>query len=343
MNIHNVDFDTDLRRSFTEYIKILYKHKSRRMKFRGNTKEELIIWQKRARTCLVEILGGKPEIISELNLKRKVVEETANFSIERLLYQTKKDLWATAYLVLPQGVTLPAPAVLCPPGHGYGMNQVLFERDRYCVYKRYPLELAKRGFICFVPEHIGFGERVGTTNDSSHIFYYLALNLLGESMMGFFLWDLQRALDILMAMSEVDNKRIGCYGLSLGGELTLLLTAIDDRIKCACISGFLSSYASSFLSQAHCGCGYVYGLVRDFEHVDIAALIAPRPLLIESGTKDPLFPIDEARKSFSHLRKIYSIMDAEDRLVQHIFEGEHEISGVAAFDWLNKWLRNGDN
>jgi len=137
---------------------------------------------------------------------------------------------------------------------------------------------------------------------------------------------------------EVNSERIGCYGLSLGGEMTLLTTAVDDRIKCACISGFFCSYASSFLSQAHCGCGYVHGLLRELEHVDIAALIAPRPLLIESATRDPLFPVDVARENFAQLRKIYGIAGAEDRLVHHIFEGEHEISGVVAFDWLKKRL-----
>jgi len=330
----------DLRRSFAEYLKDLYRRKSRRLAFRGNTREELFAWQKETRLRLLKLLGGKGETTPSSDLKRKVVEETYDLSIERLFYQTRPGLWATAYLILPRGASFPVPAVLCPPGHGSGMNQVVFEHGRYCIYKQYPLEIARLGMAALVPEHIGFGERVGTANDSSHAFYYLSLNLLGESMMGFLLWDLQRAIDVLTSLPEVDKERIGCYGLSLGGEMTLLTTALDDRVKCACISGFFSSYASSFLSEAHCGCGYVYGLARELEHADIAALIAPRPLLIESGNNDRLFPVDVARENFMELRKIYGIAGADDHLVHHTFEGEHEISGDVAFDWLKKSLKS---
>ncbi|MEM3041759.1 MAG: secretin N-terminal domain-containing protein, partial [Nitrososphaerota archaeon] len=284
---------------------------------------------RRSLTTRARIRSGETLVLGGL------IEEREHITIERLLYQTRPGLWAPAYLVCPKNKPGRLPAILCPPGHGEGMNQVLFEKGDY---KRYPIELAERGFVTLVPENIGFGERVGRTDDATHQFYYLAVNLLGESMMGFLIWDLQRALDVLEGLPNVDRSRIGCYGLSLGGELTLLTTAVDERIKCACISGFFTSYASTFLNVCHCGCGYVHGLAAEFEHVDIASLIVPKPLLLETGAKDTGFPTHVARTSFAALLDEYALYDAADRLELDAFDGKHEISGKRAYEWFKKWL-----
>lgn len=330
-----VDFDMDLTHSFTDYLREFYSTRKRRMAFKGSTQGDHETWKVGARSRLLELLGGRCESVPPLSLKRKIIEEREDVSIERLLYQTRPGLWAPAYLVIPKNRSGRLPAILCPPGHGDGMNQVLFESGGY---KQYPIELAKQGFVTIVPENIGFGERVGRADDATHQFSYLAVNLFGESMMGFLVWDLQRALDVLDNLPNVDPSNIGCYGLSLGGELTLLTTAIDERIKCACISGFFTSYASTFLSVCHCGCGYVHGLATEFEHVDLAGLIVPRPLLLETGIKDTSFPTPVTRTSGATLSDIYALYNATDRLGYDIFEGEHEISGRRAHEWFKKWL-----
>jgi len=334
-NKTDVDFDMDLTHSFADYLKDLYSTRKRKMAFKGNSKRDHETWKIKARSRLLELLGGRCESIPDPSLKRKIIEEKEDITIEKLIYQTRPGLWAPAYLVSPKNRPGRLPAILCPPGHGDGMNQVLFETGDY---KRYPIELAKHGFVTLVPENIGFGERVGKTDDATHQFYYLAANLLGESMMGFLVWDLQRALDILEKLPNVDPSNIGCYGLSLGGELTLLTTAIDERIKCACISGFFTSYASTFLNVCHCGCGYVHGMAAEFEHVDIASLIVPRPLLLESGVKDTGFPTYATRISVATLSEEYALYNATERLELDAFDGKHEISGQRAYKWFKRWL-----
>lgn len=338
-----MDVDTDLRRSFTEYLKGLYRKHSRTRAFRGTTVEELVRWQEEMRPRLLELLGGQCETIPDPQLKRRWVEERDGVLIERLLYQTRPGLWTPAFLVRPKEIEGPLPGVLCPPGHGGGMHQVVFEEVNTIggteMYKQYPLEIARRGMAALVPEHIGFGERVAGEKDTNHPFYYQVLDLLGESAIGFFLWDLQRALDVLMELPEVDRNRIGCYGLSLGGEMTLFAAAVEPRIRAACISGFFSSYASTFLAERHCGCGYVHGLVQEMEHIDIATLIVPRPLVVESGTWDPMVPVEAALKSVAQLRRIYALCGAKDRLLHDVFVGRHEISGGIAFNALERWLK----
>jgi dienelactone hydrolase len=326
-------------RDFKKELERLYSEHSRKWAFRGQSEQALVQWQAQTRSKLGELLGPFPPSVA-LKLERKVVAETEGYIRERLLYQTQPGIYVPAYLIIPKKVAWPVPGVLCPPGHGGGMNQVV---DEIGIYKQYPLELVRRGMAVLIPEHAGFGERCGKAEekDAQHAYYYLSLNLLGRSAIGYMLWDLMRALDVMQQLPEIDPHRIGCYGLSLGGETTLFAAAMDTRIKLACISGFLCSYQSSFLAEGHCGCGYVHGLVNYMEHVDVATLIAPRPLLIESATRDPIFPVDVAQQTYRELQEVYRLCDARDRIDQDVFEGEHEISGAKSYAWFERWLVKG--
>ncbi len=330
--------ETDLSHSFRRYLDALYAERARAWAFRGRTAEDLRCWQEETRPRLIALLGGSEPARVPPRLRREVVAETATFRRERLYYDTRLGLMATAQLLLPAGAAGRVPAVLCPPGHGGGMNQVLEEKG---IYKRYPFSLVERGLAALVPEHIGFGERTGPPGGealANHALFYHALALLGENAMGYLLWDLRVALDVLQSLPEVDGERIGCYGLSLGGEMALLLAACDPRVRVAGISGFLTSYKSTFLDVSHCGCGYAFALARCLEHQDIAALIAPRPLVVESGTRDSGFPVAAARESVEYLRGLYRMAGAEDQLAHDVFGGEHEISGAVALNWFARWL-----
>ena len=71
---------------------------------------------------------------------------------------------------------------------------------------------------------------------------------------------------------------------------------------------------------------------------DIAGLIAPRPLLIESGVDDPIFPQPGAAKALEQLKQIYAHYLAEDKLASDVFEGGHRWNGAKAYDWLDEWM-----
>jgi len=329
----------ETRHNFERYLDRIYRENCRQWAFEATSIEDFRRWQTRARRGLKRLLTLHQREKATLCLQREVVKETANYVRERVSYNTQPGVRVPAWLFIPKRAGLPAPAVLCPPGHGGGMNQVVDESPG--IYKQYPLDMVRRGFVVLVPEHLGFGERAGEPGSdrrSNHPYLYHSLNLLGESQQGVMVWDLMRALDALQELPEVRRSRIGCYGLSLGGETTLLLSAVDRRVRVACISGFLCSYRSSFLAESHCGCGYSFALARHLEHVDLAALVAPRPLCIESAENDPIFPVQEAQKTCRQLRKLYRLCGSPERVVQDVFEGGHEISGAVAPDWLERWL-----
>jgi hypothetical protein len=87
-----------------------------------------------------------------------------------------------------------------------------------------------------------------------------------------------------------------------------------------------------------CGSQVLGGMLGAIEHVDLGALIAPRPLLIETGTEDPIFPVAAARREFARLARVYDALGVADRLEHDVFEGEHRWNGVRAYEFLEQWL-----
>ncbi len=86
--------------------------------------------------------------------------------------------------------------------------------------------------------------------------------------------------------------------------------------------------------MSHCACNFMPGLHKFGEIYDLGGLIAPRPLLVEAGDYDPIFPIGSVKKSVARTRKIYKLFGAERGLETDYFEGDHQISGRRAYDFL---------
>jgi dienelactone hydrolase len=153
------------------------------------------------------------------------------------------------------------------------------------------------------------------------------------------LLDLGRALDVLCAHPLVDSTRVGVAGLSYGGTCTLLLAALDERVRVAIVSGYLSSWrAAHTVPWNMCGSQVMPGQLGAIEHVDIAALVAPRPLLVESGTDDMIFPVASARATVDRLRPLYARLGASEAIAHDVFEGDHQWHGAEVPAFLERWL-----
>jgi dienelactone hydrolase len=319
---------------FNRYLKTLYDQTSRQMRFRGETPNDFRAWETEARAKVVELLSidHLPSATPEM----QVLEETEHdsYKIQKIAYQTLPELWVPAYLLTPTTGEPPFPTILCPPGHGGGINQVMHEDG---AYHKYTQRFAEAGFVALVPEHISFGERANPDYRGCS-FEHECLNLLGSTVIGYRTWELQRGLDLLETLPQVDNARIGCAGLSLGGEMTHYLAACDTRIRVACIACFLTSFKGTFLKEPHCTCGYVPKMARYFEHADLASLIAPRPMMIQVGTKDPSFLVEDAEASYEELAGLYRRLDAEAQITLDVFEGGHEFDVEPALGWFRRWL-----
>src|ERR687883_2154692 len=112
-----------------------------------------------------------------------------------------------------------------------------------------------------------------------------------------------------------------------GAPCTPFSAALEPRIKAAMISGYLNTFQASVMSISHCIDNYVPGILNWAEMYDVAGLIAPRPLFVESGEKDDIFPIDASRSSFERVKKVYEVFDAGSLTEQETFDGPHSFWG----------------
>ena len=344
-----MEFNYDPIKAFVERYK-----RGQIFSFKAKTVAEWESWRSDFRRVLNELLGI--QFFERAEPSFTIIEERRCDRYLRQKVVIKSDPYTSvpAYVLVPEGIKGGLPAVVAVHGHGYGKD------DLVCIWedgservepvsrgyqKDFALELVRRGLLVIVPEQCGFGERRleedvkrGPEQSSCKSLSLWAL-MMGTTAAGRRVWDAMRVIDYLCTREEVDPSRIGMMGISGGGTTTLFTSALDDRVKAVVISGYLNTFKDSILSIDHCVDNYIPGILRYGEMYDVAALIAPRPLLVESGTKDPIFPVEAAKHAFEQVRRAYALLRAEDRIEADFFEGRHEISGRRSYDFMASWLK----
>ena len=322
-----------------------------RMRFRARTRTEAIAWQKRLRRKLTELLGGFPARRTALNAASLDHRAFTGFTRERVVFQSRPQSTVFAYLLLPAGAKSPRPAIVCLPGHGRGADPVagIDEQGELDTagreyQHRFGAQAVEHGYAALVVEMLGFGcrrdpaARRRSSGTSSCQPSAGAALLLGGTMAGWRTWDVMRAIDYLAARPEVDSRRVACMGISGGGTVTLYAAALDPRIRTAVFSGSVASYRDSIFSIAHCIDNYVPGILDWAEMGDVAALIAQRPVFVDSGERDNIFPVASAREVVAGLRQVYGLWGAENSVGHEVFAGDHSFYGKGAFAFLEKHL-----
>ena len=312
-------------------------------------------WQEQFTSELKTLLGGFPEQTCDLLPKVLEIEEEDGFTCELVAIQTLPGEFMPCFVLIPDSYDIEnLKPVIALHGHGsWGGAAIVKSPDdplgaalNLELNYDYAGQLAKRGYMVFVPELRGFGQRLEDPDfregDPEWISscYAVSVNalLLGKTLLGLRVYDIMRLIDYIQTRKELLSDTLGCVGLSGGGMVTLFTTALDRRITCAVVSGYFNTFRDSIMAVRHCLCNFVPGIVQAVEMVDIAGLVAPRPLLVESGTKDPIFPTYATQQAYSKLERIYSIFGADLKLDIDVFEGEHAWSGAKAYDWLARWL-----
>jgi len=243
-----------------------------------------------------------------------------------------------------------APAVLCVHGHGlYGNDPIVGRTDIEGVAENiqkhnydYGLQFVRRGYVVAAPCMIPFGRRVDREeyrgNDPCAI-AFVRMQALGQLAITENLRDLRWSLDLLQGRSEVDGTRLGCAGLSYGGRMTMLVSAVDDRIKVASVSGSLNLMQERISTRYSCGVQMIPGLLKYGDYSEIGSLIAPRPCVWETGSTDWLVVPKWDEIFRDRLRRIYKAFQAEDKLQFDRFEGGHKWNGALAFPLFEKVLK----
>ena len=305
---------------------------------------ELDAWRARVRMRLTALLGPPPTRVP-LNVEISAPSPRSPAGggrYDRMRCEWDADEWMSvpAELLVPVGRTEPGPAVLAIHGHGPGRAQICEDTPG-----GYAHDLATRGYLVLAPDLRCFGERADW-NPPDH--YACDTNLVhavmaGESPLAANLWDLARGLDVLADHPLVDPGRLGVVGFSYGATCALFLAALDDRVAAAVVSGYVSSVAESHrVPWNMCGSQVLPGMLGRLEHLDVAALVAPRPLLVQTGRGDDIFPLPAAVETVSRLRRVYELLSPDDaggeRLRHDVWEGGHEWHGPPAYEFLDRWL-----
>jgi len=264
--------------------------------------------------------------------------ERQGYTIEKLIYEAWVGLPVTAHLYIPDHLEKPSPGLVYACGHWMEAGKLALPVQSFCA------AAATLGIITLVYDPIGQGERLESWRDHGH----LNALLIGESQIGWMVWESIRALDYLSSRPEVDPERIGMTGASGGGLNTFFTTAIEDRFACA----IPVAYPCTFFAAMHAErdlnwedgtdvCNQVPQVMSYAEMSDIANLFIPKPYMILSGTRDKIFPIAGVRQIASTIGHNYQLAGVPDRFRFAEFDEEHGYQRSlrqAAYGWFKQWL-----
>ena len=339
-----VDFDP------VAYTKKLYESAPLRMTFRAQTRSQAEAWQKTLRAKVAELVGGFPAKRAPLQAETLEVREFPSYRREKFVFQSQPGSYVLAYLLTPKSAP-PHATVISIPGHGRGVDDIVGIDDkgqdrtvRQGYEYDFAIQVAEHGMAAVAIEPMGFGCRRDPINQRKSLTQSAcqpsagAALLLGQTMIGWRVYDVMRTIDWIETRKELDAARIGCMGISGGGTCTQFASALEPRIRAAMVSGYLNTFRDSIMSVSHCIDNYVPGILNWAESYDVAGLIAPRPLFAESGERDDIFPIAASRASFERVKKVYEVLGAGAVVEHETFDGPHSFWGKRGIPFLAKHL-----
>jgi hypothetical protein len=295
------------------------------------------------RRQLQDMLGLLP-LPERTDLKARVTGRLAHddFTVEKIEFQASPGLYCTANLFIPKNLTAPAPTILYRCGHWKLVKDGISYGNK-AAYQMDGAWYAQNGYVCLVLDTLLAGEVQGIHTGTRDIGLWW-WNSRGYTPAGVETWFGIRALDYLSTRSEVDTNRFGVTGHSGGGAYSWTLTALDDRIKAAApLSGLtdLEHHVARNHMDSHCDCNFQVNLYR-WDFPQLAALAAPRALLLGCTDNDGLFPLDGNVTLHDTLRRLYQLQNASTNLAFTIAPGPHDEVPelrLAVLRWFNKQLR----
>jgi dienelactone hydrolase len=264
------------------------------------------------------------------------------FTVEKVHFQASPGLYCTAALFLPKNQTKPAPTILYASGHfRYATNGISYGNK--AGYQADGAWFARNGYVCLVLDTLLAGEVQGihTGTRDRGLWWW---NSRGYTPSGVEAWFGIRALDYLSTRPEVDTNRFGITGHSGGGAYSWAVTALDQRIRVAApLAGMADAHAHIVegIMDSHCDCNFPINYYR-WDFPQIAALAAPRPLLIGGTDNDRLFNLENTVRIQEKVRRIYKLHDASGKIGLALAPGPHDEVPelqLAVLRWFNRHLK----
>lgn len=277
-----------------------------------------------SRERLTELLGPMPQLVDP-DVEITDVEARDGHRVQRVVFDAEAAMSVPALLLTPDAVDAAHAGAAVLAVHGHGTTKETID---------YAWRLAEMGVVVLAPDLRGFGERADWTPEDH---YHCDVDLVNAVMVGTTplaqnLWDMARCLDVLQQLPFVDPERIGVCGWSYGGTIALFLAAWDARVRAALVSCYLASVKSSHRVPWNlCGSQVLPGMADELDHAALAALVAPRALIVESAEEDDIFPVDAARASVDAARAAWK---EPERLRHFVVPGDHRFDGTESLPAL---------
>jgi dienelactone hydrolase len=292
-----------------------------------------------------QLLGDLPPLFTP---QPTVLERTTREGcvVERFAFDNGASAMVYGYLLLPEPLTAPAPAVVYMHMHGgeYEVGKEELFRERVPGILPGPA-LVNAGYVVMAIDAYSFGERVeqgpkGSAESGRQVEHALFKHFLwqGATLWGMMVRDDLLALNYLLTRPEVDPERIGVTGMSLGGSRTTWLAALDERPRALVPVAQMTRYrdfAASGHYNGHSVYYYVPGVFKtdlDMEH--LVALAAPRAQTILAGDTDPLSPLSGIQSVLAYARQVYDLYGAGDQLQSSIEAGIRHLYTPTMFEMM---------
>lgn len=302
----------------------------RRKVFEGlRDQRDLFRVQSELRHKLLEIIGGLPAQKTPLLPRVTGRIEMDGFHIEKLLFQSLPGIYVSALVYVPDDGKSTHPAVLVPSGHssnGKVHYQALCQR------------LVQRGYVVLSWDTVGQGERSQFWDAKSgksrynlicaeHAVLGNLAYLAGTNLARWEIWDGIRAIDYLLTRPEVDPDRINITGTSGGGFQAAHIAALDERIKAAAPSCYITALPMRVHNRIFADPDSdpeqdLYGMIsKGVDHPGLLLMMYPRPVFVAAAVLD-FFPIEGAHKTFREVENLYARFNHSDRIA--MTEGYHK-------------------
>jgi dienelactone hydrolase len=321
-----------------------------------------------------EPVDPQPEVVQR--------DDLGSYIREKVVFSTSPEMRVPAYVLIPKGLNGPAPAMVDLHSHGgmflFGKEKVIDLGENHPAMVKYHQQnydgrptatgLVERGYVVISIDAFMFGERrVMVAEDreagwqrhrySEEVVAALnarcrakestivkSLIFAGMTWPGVVCWDDIRTVDYLVTRPEVDARRIGCLGISMGGYRALYLAALDPRIQAAAVVGFMSTVRSMIPSHidTHSFVHFLPTIHRDLDWPDVATLAAPRSLLVQQCSRDGLFPLEGMQESIRHIHAGYAKGGVAQKFSGRFYDTTHRYTlpmQEEAFDWFDQQLQ----
>ena len=263
--------------------------------------------------------------------------------VEKLHFQSLPGLYVTANFYRPKATTGRLPTILYLCGHGRETGADGRSNGNKTHYQHHGAWFASHGYNCLILDTVQWGEILGQHWGTYKLERWWWISR-GYTPAGVEAWSGMRALDYLTTRPEVDMAKVGVTGRSGGGAYSWFIAALDERVSVAAPTAGITTLRDHTVEGCiggHCDCMYMLNTQRwDFDRV--AALVAPRPLLLSNTDKDTIFPLDGVHRIFTSTRRLYRLLDAEKNLGLQYAEGPHHDSQplhIGAFHWFERFLK----